>query len=77
LEKVVIENAPDLPPALDPTKDLKIKDFDFMEMYIKRNQILQQMAQSKCHDCPLRSQQVKVKIKNSKKSKEREKNLEM
>jgi len=57
LEDVMNKYVPDLPPALDPIKDLKIKDFDFMEMYVKHKEILQAMQKSKCQDCPLRAQQ--------------------
>ncbi|XP_060175054.1 DExH-box ATP-dependent RNA helicase DExH11 isoform X2 [Lycium barbarum] len=39
------------PPALDPVKDLKLKDVDLVEAYYKWNNLLQKMAQNKCHGC--------------------------
>ncbi|KAL4188447.1 hypothetical protein AMTRI_Chr08g160190 [Amborella trichopoda] len=39
------------PPAVDPVKDLKLKDMDLVFEYNKYNNLLQKMAQSKCHGC--------------------------
>ncbi|GAB2263267.1 hypothetical protein Droror1_Dr00004264 [Drosera rotundifolia] len=39
------------PPALDPLKDLKLKDMDLVEVYYKWNRLLQKMAENKCHGC--------------------------
>ncbi|XP_018632814.1 DExH-box ATP-dependent RNA helicase DExH11 isoform X2 [Nicotiana tomentosiformis] len=39
------------PPALDPIKDLKLKDVNLVESYYKWNNLLQKMAQNKCHGC--------------------------
>lgn len=39
------------PPALDPVKDLKLKDMNLVEAYYKWNNLLQKMAQNKCHGC--------------------------
>ncbi|KAF3656530.1 ATP-dependent RNA helicase SKI2 [Capsicum annuum] len=39
------------PPALDPVKDLKLKDVNLVEAYYKWNNLLQKMAQNKCHGC--------------------------
>ncbi|KAL0389105.1 UNVERIFIED_CONTAM: DExH-box ATP-dependent RNA helicase DExH11 [Sesamum calycinum] len=39
------------PPALDPVKDLKLRDIKVVEDYYKWTNLLQKMAQSKCHGC--------------------------
>lgn len=39
------------PPALDPVKDLKLRDMDLVEIYRRWNSLLQKMAGSKCHGC--------------------------
>ncbi|XP_057536016.1 DExH-box ATP-dependent RNA helicase DExH11 isoform X2 [Amaranthus tricolor] len=39
------------PPALDPLKDLKLKDVNLVEAYYKWNGLLQKMAVNKCHGC--------------------------
>ncbi|XP_010256687.1 PREDICTED: DExH-box ATP-dependent RNA helicase DExH11 [Nelumbo nucifera] len=39
------------PPALDPLKDLKLKDVDLVESYHTWNSLLQRMSESKCHGC--------------------------
>lgn len=39
------------PPALDPLKDLKLKDVNLVEAYKKWNSLLQNMAENKCHGC--------------------------
>lgn len=39
------------PPALDAVKDLKLKDMDLVERYHAYNQLLQRMAENKCHGC--------------------------
>ncbi|KAK1298896.1 hypothetical protein QJS10_CPB14g01721 [Acorus calamus] len=39
------------PPALDPLKDLKMKDMDLVEKYHRYNSLLQEMADNKCHGC--------------------------
>ncbi|GMH07384.1 hypothetical protein Nepgr_009224 [Nepenthes gracilis] len=39
------------PSALDPVKDLKLKDMDLVEAYCKWNRLLQKMADNKCHGC--------------------------
>ncbi|KAL0458826.1 UNVERIFIED_CONTAM: DExH-box ATP-dependent RNA helicase DExH11 [Sesamum latifolium] len=39
------------PPALDPMKDLKLRDIKVVEDYYKWTNLLQKMAQSKCHGC--------------------------
>ncbi|XP_010541438.1 PREDICTED: DExH-box ATP-dependent RNA helicase DExH11 isoform X2 [Tarenaya hassleriana] len=39
------------PPALDPIKDLKLKDAEVVEMYYKWASLLQKMSMNKCHGC--------------------------
>ncbi|KAK9940700.1 hypothetical protein M0R45_017345 [Rubus argutus] len=39
------------PPALDPVKDLKLKDMHLVEKYYKWTNLLQKMAKNKCHGC--------------------------
>ncbi|KAL9238723.1 hypothetical protein vseg_013107 [Gypsophila vaccaria] len=39
------------PPALDPKKDLKLKDMDLVDAYEKWNKLLQKMSENKCHGC--------------------------
>ncbi|KAL1222056.1 DExH-box ATP-dependent RNA helicase DExH11 [Cardamine amara subsp. amara] len=39
------------PPALDPVKDLKIKDAELVETYYKWTSLLQKMSMNKCHGC--------------------------
>ncbi|KAM7527413.1 hypothetical protein LguiB_030823 [Lonicera macranthoides] len=39
------------PPALDPVKDLRLKDVNLVEAYYKWNNLLQKMSQNKCHGC--------------------------
>ncbi|WCJ20363.1 RNA helicase ATP-dependent SK12/DOB1 protein [Euphorbia peplus] len=39
------------PPALDPLKDLKMKDMDIVQAYNKWTSLLQKMSMNKCHGC--------------------------
>ncbi|XP_050236549.1 DExH-box ATP-dependent RNA helicase DExH11 [Mercurialis annua] len=39
------------PPALDPLKDLKMRDVNLVEAYKKWTSLLQKMAMNKCHGC--------------------------
>ncbi|XP_043721889.1 DExH-box ATP-dependent RNA helicase DExH11 isoform X1 [Telopea speciosissima] len=39
------------PPALDPVKDLKLRDVDLMETYYAWNNLLVKMAGNKCYGC--------------------------
>ncbi|KAL5748007.1 hypothetical protein ACOSQ2_025304 [Xanthoceras sorbifolium] len=39
------------PPALDPLRDLKLKDMNLVEAYYKWASLLQKMAMNKCHGC--------------------------
>ncbi|XP_021720755.1 DExH-box ATP-dependent RNA helicase DExH11-like [Chenopodium quinoa] len=39
------------PPALDPKKDLKLKDMELVEAYHKWDKLLQNMTENKCHGC--------------------------
>ncbi|XP_076886194.1 DExH-box ATP-dependent RNA helicase DExH11-like [Bidens hawaiensis] len=48
------------PPALDPVKDLKLKDVSLVEAYYKWNSLLQKMSQSKCHNCIKLEEHIKV-----------------
>lgn len=44
-------NGSKYPPALDPLKDLKLKDVDLVQAYYKWNKLLLKMAENKCHGC--------------------------
>ncbi|KNA02967.1 hypothetical protein SOVF_213570 [Spinacia oleracea] len=44
-------NGSKYPPALDPIKDLKLKDVTLVDAYYKWNKILQNMSENKCHGC--------------------------
>ncbi|KAI8523660.1 hypothetical protein RHMOL_Rhmol13G0090800 [Rhododendron molle] len=48
------------PPALDPVKDLKMKDMDLVEAYYKWHSLLQKMAQNKCHGCVKLEEHIKL-----------------
>ncbi|XP_071701571.1 DExH-box ATP-dependent RNA helicase DExH11-like [Rutidosis leptorrhynchoides] len=48
------------PPALDPVKDLKLKDVSLVEAYYKWNHLLQKMSENKCHNCPKLEEHIKV-----------------
>ncbi|KAF7121388.1 hypothetical protein RHSIM_Rhsim13G0073900 [Rhododendron simsii] len=48
------------PPALDPVKDLKMRDMDLVEAYNKWNSLLQKMAQNKCHGCVKLEEHIKL-----------------
>ncbi|PIN04704.1 Cytoplasmic exosomal RNA helicase SKI2, DEAD-box superfamily [Handroanthus impetiginosus] len=48
------------PPALDPVKDLKVKDMKVVEVYYKWTNLLHKMAQSKCHGCVKLDENIKV-----------------
>ncbi|KAG9154188.1 hypothetical protein Leryth_000664 [Lithospermum erythrorhizon] len=48
------------PPALDPVKDLKLKDMELVEAYYKWNNLLQKMAQNKCHGCIKLEEHIKL-----------------
>ncbi|MFS7978052.1 putative RNA helicase [Helianthus anomalus] len=56
------------PPALDPVKDLKLKDMNLVDAYHKWNNLLQKMSQNKCHNCIKLEEHIKVarEIKNYK-----------
>ncbi|CAI9106905.1 OLC1v1006152C1 [Oldenlandia corymbosa var. corymbosa] len=48
------------PQALDPVKDLKLKDMDVVEAHNKLNNLLQKMAQNKCHGCIKLEEHIKL-----------------
>nr|XP_043623499.1 DExH-box ATP-dependent RNA helicase DExH11 [Erigeron canadensis] len=48
------------PPALDPIRDLKLKDMNLVETYYKWDSLLQKMSQSKCHNCVRLEEHIKV-----------------
>lgn len=57
------------PPALDPVKDLQLKDVDHVETYYKWTNLLQKMAKNKCHGCIKLEQHITL-VKEIKKHKE-------
>lgn len=58
LEQLRTENLPFLPPALDPVKDLKIKDMDLMEMHGRRKKFQDILTTSPCHTCSHKASQM-------------------
>jgi antiviral helicase SKI2 len=48
----ITEEMPMGPAELDPIKELKINDLDFGESLMRRNNVLDKMTKSKCHQCP-------------------------
>ncbi|XP_024161355.1 DExH-box ATP-dependent RNA helicase DExH11 isoform X1 [Rosa chinensis] len=48
------------PPALDPLKDLKLKDMHLVEKYYRWTNLLQQMAKNKCHGCIKLEEHIKL-----------------
>jgi antiviral helicase SKI2 len=62
-------NGQKYPPALDPVKDLKLKDMDVVQDYHKLNTLLQKMSENKCHNCVKLDQHLKlaVEVKRHKK----------
>ncbi|KAJ9552373.1 hypothetical protein OSB04_016418 [Centaurea solstitialis] len=48
------------PPALDPVKDLKLKDVSLVEAYYGWNNLLQKMSQNKCHNCVKLGEHLKI-----------------
>ncbi|KAI4305143.1 hypothetical protein L6164_028529 [Bauhinia variegata] len=57
------------PPALDPLKDLKLKDMDLVVSYEKWNMLLEKMAKNPCHGCIKLEEHIKL-AKEIKKHKE-------
>ncbi|XP_024013505.1 DExH-box ATP-dependent RNA helicase DExH11 isoform X2 [Eutrema salsugineum] len=57
------------PPALDPIKDLKMKDAELVETYYKWTNLLQKMSMNKCHGCVKLEEHMKLarEIKKHKK----------
>uniref|UniRef100_A0A1J3FE68 Helicase SKI2W n=1 Tax=Noccaea caerulescens TaxID=107243 RepID=A0A1J3FE68_NOCCA len=57
------------PPALDPVKDLKLKDAELVETYYKWTSLLQKMSMNKCHGCVKLEEHMKLarEIKKHKK----------
>lgn len=62
------------PPALDPVKDLKLKDLNIVEAYYKLNSLLQKISQNKCHGCVKLVEHIKLAAE-IKQHKEEVKNL--
>ncbi|XP_024988719.1 DExH-box ATP-dependent RNA helicase DExH11 isoform X1 [Cynara cardunculus var. scolymus] len=48
------------PPALDPLKDLKLKDLNLVEVYYRWNNLLQKMSENKCHNCVKLGEHIKI-----------------
>ncbi|XP_041998400.1 DExH-box ATP-dependent RNA helicase DExH11-like isoform X1 [Salvia splendens] len=48
------------PPALDPVKDLKLKNPDVVEVYYRWTNLLQKMSESKCHGCVKLEENIKL-----------------
>ncbi|KAF7833739.1 DExH-box ATP-dependent RNA helicase DExH11 isoform X2 [Senna tora] len=48
------------PPALDPVKDLKLKDVELVETYRKWTQLLDKMALNQCHGCIKLEEHIKL-----------------
>ncbi|KAJ6670688.1 ATP-DEPENDENT RNA AND DNA HELICASE [Salix viminalis] len=63
------------PPALDPLKELKLKDVNIVEAYHKRTSLLQKMASNKCYGCIKLEEHISL-AKEIKKHKEEVSNLQ-
>ncbi|KAL8548922.1 hypothetical protein ACS0TY_007977 [Phlomoides rotata] len=50
------------PPALDPVKDLKLKDINVVDVYYKWTYLLQKMGESKCHGCVKLEENIKLAL---------------
>ncbi|KAM1226769.1 hypothetical protein ACFX13_006192 [Malus domestica] len=48
------------PPALDPHKDLKLRDVNLVATYYKWTNLLQKMAKNKCHGCIKLDEHIKL-----------------
>ncbi|KAI3765479.1 hypothetical protein L2E82_15514 [Cichorium intybus] len=48
------------PPALDPIRDLKLKEVGLVEAYYAWNNLLQKMSQNKCHNCVKLGEHIKA-----------------
>uniref|UniRef100_A0A7N2RFK9 Helicase C-terminal domain-containing protein n=1 Tax=Quercus lobata TaxID=97700 RepID=A0A7N2RFK9_QUELO len=48
------------PPALDPKKDLKLKDVNLVEAYNKWTDLLEKMSKNKCHGCIKLEEHIKL-----------------
>ncbi|XP_051134448.1 DExH-box ATP-dependent RNA helicase DExH11 isoform X2 [Andrographis paniculata] len=48
------------PPALDPMKDLKLRDVEVVEAYYKWTNLMHKMAQNKCHGCTKLTENLKL-----------------
>ncbi|XP_024026737.1 DExH-box ATP-dependent RNA helicase DExH11 isoform X1 [Morus notabilis] len=48
------------PPALDPIKDLQLKDMTLVEMYYKWENLLRKMSENKCHGCIKLQEHIKL-----------------
>jgi hypothetical protein len=44
--------------ALNPVRDMKIKDMDFVELYQRQAYLQKQISESPCHTCPHFKEQV-------------------
>ncbi|OMO90526.1 hypothetical protein COLO4_19087 [Corchorus olitorius] len=53
-------NGKKYPPALDPLKDLKLRDMDLVETYYKWTHLLQKMSENKCHECIKLEEHIKL-----------------
>ncbi|KAL3625768.1 Antiviral helicase ski2 [Castilleja foliolosa] len=63
------------PPALDPVKDLKVRDMKVVEDYYKLTNLLQKMSANKCHGCVKLEENMKL-ARELKRHKEEVKTLE-
>jgi antiviral helicase SKI2 len=58
IEDVQIESAPAQPAGLDPIKDMKIKDLEFVEIFNQIKTCQSAKEKSKCHTCPSLNKQI-------------------
>eukprot|EP01130_Rhizamoeba_saxonica_P018639 TRINITY_DN9399_c0_g1_i1.p1 TRINITY_DN9399_c0_g1~~TRINITY_DN9399_c0_g1_i1.p1 ORF type:complete len:789 (-),score=199.19 TRINITY_DN9399_c0_g1_i1:2391-4757(-) len=69
LERIFIDASPMLPPAIDPVKDMKIKDVQFISIYNEQKRIAAELRGSKCHTCPHLKEQFDLVDKQEKANK--------
>lgn len=54
----MLSEEPKGPPEIDPIRELKMNDLDFVEQYSRKNILVQKMSASKCNECPKLEEQV-------------------
>lgn len=61
----MLEENPFGPPEVDPLKEAKINDLDFVEDYSRKKKALALLNKSKCQTCPKLGEQVQLQFLSS------------